>query len=133
MATLGELCRQHTSLTRDEIKHLQQLISEWGMLADLCFADLLLYVPSGSDSEWIIVAQVRPATGQTIYLADEVGVAAEKERPLLASAFDTGEICEGELPLEHLPEPARMMAIPVRCGGKPIAVLSREWSSRNTR
>jgi two-component system, sensor histidine kinase PdtaS len=133
MATLGELCRQHTSLTRDEIRHLQQLLSEWGMLADLCFADLLLYVPSGSDSEWIIVAQVRPATGQTIYLADEVGVAAENERPLLTSAFETGEICEGELPLEHLPEPARMMAIPVRFGGKPIAVLSREWSSRNTR
>ena len=60
MATLGELCRQHTSLTRDEINHLKQLVSEWGLLADLCFADLLLYVPS-TGSEWLIVAQVRPA------------------------------------------------------------------------
>ena len=85
MATLGELCRQHTSLTRDEINHLKQLVSEWGLLADLCFADLLLYVPS-TDSEWLIVAQVRPATGQTIYLADYVGVPADNERPLLALA-----------------------------------------------
>jgi two-component system, sensor histidine kinase PdtaS len=132
MATLGELCRQHTSLTRDEINHLKQLVSEWGLLADLCFADLLLYVPS-TDSEWLIVAQVRPATGQTIYLTDYVGVPADNERPLLAAAFETGEIREGEIAVDQLPEPARMLAIPVRCGGRPIAVLSREWSSRTGR
>ena len=129
MATLGELCRQHTSLNRDEINHLKQLISEWGLLADLCFADLLLYVPS-TDHEWLIVAQVRPATGQTIYLTDYVGVPADNERPLLKSAFDTGEIREGEIAVDSLPEPARMLAIPVRFGNKPIAVLSREWSNR---
>jgi two-component sensor histidine kinase len=133
MATLAELCRKYTSLERDQINHLQQLISEWGMLADLSFADLLLYVPTGSDPEWLVVAQVRPATGQTIYLADEVGQPAEIERPLLRAAFDSGEISEGEIVVEHLPEPARMLAIPVRHGGKPIAVLSREWSNRNTR
>ncbi len=132
MATLGELCRQHTSLTRDEMNHLKQLVSEWGLLADLCFADLLLYVPS-TDSEWLIVAQVRPATGQTLYFTDYVGVPADNERPLLASAFETGEICEGEIAVDLLPEPARMLAIPVRLGTKPIAVLSREWSSRTGR
>ncbi len=132
MATLGELCRQHTSLTRDEINHLKQLVSEWGLLADLCFADLLLYVPS-KDSEWLIVAQVRPATGQTIYLSDYVGVPADNERPLLDSAFETGEISEGEIAVDSLPEPARMLAIPVRHGSKPIAVLSREWSNRTGR
>jgi two-component sensor histidine kinase len=132
MATLGELCRQHTSLTRDEINHLKQLVSEWGLLADLCFADLLMYVPS-NDAEWLIVAQVRPATGQTLYLADYVGVPADNERPLLSSAFGTGEICEGEIAVDLLPEPARMLAIPVRCGGRPIAVLSREWSNRTGR
>ena len=132
MATLGELCRQHTSLTRDEINHLKQLVSEWGLLADLCFADLLLYVPS-TDSEWLIVAQVRPATGQTLYLTDYVGVPADNERPLLASAFETSEISEGEIAVDQGPEPARMLAIPVRFGNKPIAVLSREWSNRTGR
>jgi two-component system, sensor histidine kinase PdtaS len=132
MATLGELCRQHTSLTRDEINHLKQLVSEWGLLADLCFADLLLYVPS-TGAEWLIVAQVRPATGQTIYLSDYVGVPADNERPLLASAFETCEISEGEIAVDSLPEPARMLAIPVRLGSKPIAVLSREWSNRTGR
>jgi two-component sensor histidine kinase len=60
-------------------------------------------------------------------------VPADNERPLLASAFETGEISEGEIAVDSLPEPARMLAIPVRHGTKPIAVLSREWSHRTGR
>jgi len=75
MATLGEITRQHTDLNRDQIDHLQRLIGEWGLLADLSFADLLLYVP-GSDGKWYVVAHVRPATGQTIYRRRRPGAAA---------------------------------------------------------
>ncbi len=133
MATLGELTRQHTDLDRDEIDHLQRLIGEWGLLADLSFADLLLYVP-GTDGKWYVVAHVRPATGQTIYHYDYVGtVAAGQELPLLTKAFGDGEIVEGELVVEGVPEPVRMMAVPVRMGDQVIAVLTREWSSRSSR
>jgi two-component sensor histidine kinase len=132
MATLGELTRQYTSLNRDEIDHLQRLIGEWGLLADLSFADLLLYVP-GTDGKWIVVAHVRPATGQTIYQIDYVGTAAETELPLLDKALTSGEICEGEIVVESVPEPVRMMATPVRCGDKVLGVLSREWASRSSR
>ena len=45
MSTLGELARQHTELTKEQTTHLVNLVSEWGMLADLCFADLMLHVP----------------------------------------------------------------------------------------
>jgi two-component sensor histidine kinase len=133
MATLGELTRQHTDLDRDEIDHLQRLIGEWGLLADLSFADLLLYVP-GSDGKWYVVAHVRPATGQTIYHYDYVGtVAAGQELPLLTKAFGEGEIVEGELVVDGVPEPVRMMAVPVRKGDHAIGVLTREWSSRSSR
>ncbi|MFZ4719451.1 MAG: sensor histidine kinase [Ilumatobacteraceae bacterium] len=132
MATLGELTRQHTSLHRDQIDHLQRLIGEWGMLADLSFADLLLYV-RGPDGHWIVIAHVRPATGQTIYQIDYVGTPAEVELPLLDKALASGEICEGEIEVESVPEPVRMMATPVRCNGEVIAVLSREWASRSSR
>jgi two-component sensor histidine kinase len=134
MRTLAELAREHTSLDRDEITHLQHLVSEWGMLADFCFADLLLYLPVG-ERRWVVVAQVRPATSQTLYIADWVGSwANDSERPLLAAALEQGEIVEGEIEVEGLPEPARMMAIPVRCPGcAPFAVLTREWSPRTGR
>ncbi len=132
MATLGELTRQYTSLQRDEIEHLQRLIGEWGLLADLSFADLLLYVP-GTDGKWMVIAHVRPATGQTIYQIDYVGTAAEVELPLLDKAYRSGEICEGEIEVESVPEPVRMMATPVRCNEQVIGVLSREWASRSSR
>ncbi|HUC33019.1 MAG TPA: sensor histidine kinase [Ilumatobacteraceae bacterium] len=132
MATLGELTRQHTTLQKDEVEHLQRLIGEWGMLADLCFADLLLYAPD-PNGHWLTIAQVRPATGQTIYPVDYVGTAAERELPLLTKAYAEGAICEGEIEVEIVPEPVRMMAIPVVSGGKVLAVLSREWSGRSSR
>src|SRR3954452_12799534 len=129
MATLAELTRQHTSLSRDETAHLQQLISEWGMLADLTFADLLLYVPAG-EGRWIVTAHVRPATGQTVYHSDWVGAwASESELPLLAASMATGEIHEGEILVSSLSAPAQMLAIPIRYHDRIIAVLTRERSS----
>ncbi len=133
MATLAELTRQHTSLSRDETGHLQHLVSEWGMLADFCFADLLLYVPAG-EGRWIVTAHVRPATGQTIYLADWVGAwASETELPLLALSMSTGTVQEGEIHVESLGAPAQMLAIPVRYGERVIAVLTRERTSISSR
>jgi len=141
MATFGELTRQHTQLTPEEVDHLQRLIGEWGMLADLSFADLLMYVPdhapsakSGKGDNWYVVAHVRPATGQTIYHYDYVGTAAAgQEVPLLGKAHSSGEICEGEIAVDGVPDPVRMMAVPVRLGSKVLAVLTREWSSRSGR
>ena len=130
MATLGELTRQLTDLERDDIDHLQRLLGEWGLLADLSFADLLLHVPDRVGT-WYVVAHVRPATGQTIYHQDYVGSPAiDTEVPLLQKAFDSGEICEGEVQMDSVPDPVRFMAIPVRSGARVIAVLTREASSR---
>ena len=57
------------------------------MLADFCFSDLLLYVPT-TDDRWGVVAQVRPATGQTMYHTDFVGAwASGPEMKLLDAAL----------------------------------------------
>lgn len=127
MASLAELAREHTSLTRDQVSHLNRLVTEWGMLADFCFADLLVYLPSET-GDWITVGQMRPATGQTIYQTDWVGSwANDSERPMLAKAYESGSIVEGEVQVEDLPDQTRMMAIPVRFGDRVIAVLTKEW------
>jgi two-component system, sensor histidine kinase PdtaS len=127
MASLAELAREHTSITRDQVSHLNRLVTEWGMLADFCFADLLLYLPSDS-GDWITVGQMRPATGQTIYQTDWVGSwANDTERPMLAKAYESGSIVEGEVQVEDLPDQTRMLAIPVMYGDRPIAVLTKEW------
>ena len=127
MPKLTELVREQTDLDRDQVAHLTRLVSEWGMLADMCFSDLLLYVPT-SDDRWRVVAQVRPATGQTMYYTDWVGLWANStEAMLLDKAFDSVEPCEGEIVVEGIPDETRMLAIPVVFEGTPIAVMTKEW------
>ena len=105
MASLAALVRDNTTLDRDQVSHLNRLMSEWGMLADFCFADLLLYVPT-KDDRWLIVGQVRPATGQTVYHTDWVGTFANvSERSVLSSAFTSGEITEGDVEVEDAARP----------------------------
>ncbi|MEY4159155.1 MAG: hypothetical protein RL743_1650 [Actinomycetota bacterium] len=133
MATLGDFARQHTDLGKEAVGHLQNLVSEWGMLADFCFADLLLYLPTTAD-DWLLAAHVRAATGQTLYIADFVGSTADDERRrIIESSFDSGDIEEGEISIDGVDAAARMLAIPVRHGDRPIAVLTREWSTRSGR
>ena len=133
MATLAELLRQHTELSKDDSAHLQQLIGEWGMLADLCFADMILYLRN-LDGDWVVGAQVRPATGQTIYQSDLVESSANPaESELLNRALSTGAISEGELHKHEMFDSVHVLAIPVRGTDGPIAVLTREWSSKTSR
>lgn len=133
MATLADLVRQHTTLDRDDLDHLQRLVGEWGMLADFCFADLLLYAPS-RDGRFLVLAQVRPVTGPTLYTADWVGSTADpNERAVLEQALASGQVAETALTVDGLPDPARIRIIPVRRDGKLIALLSREWSPRSGR
>ena len=71
MATLAELCRTRTGLGEDDVAHLQDLTGSWGLLADLSFADLLLYAPETDerDAPLVLLGHVRPTTGTTIYRA----------------------------------------------------------------
>ena len=133
MATLAEFLRQRTTLSKEDLTHLQHLIGEWGMLADLCFADMLLYVRQ-PDGAWVVAAQVRPATGQTIYRSDLVGTPASgEETAILTAAIESGRIGEGELSKQESLDSVHLLAIPVRGATGPIAVLSREWSARVSR
>ncbi|MEO5678371.1 MAG: sensor histidine kinase [Acidimicrobiales bacterium] len=129
MATLPELARLHTRLSADQLSHLTRLVASWGMLADLCFADLLLFVPvAGGDGRFIVLGQVRPTTSQTLHGDDLVGrIIDEAERPLVARAFRAGEIMDGEVAVTSRGgEPARLQCIPVRHDGEVVAVLTRE-------
>ena len=72
MASLAELVRLHARYDAARITHLQRLVSAWSPIADLCFADLLLYAPvAGSGEErFVVLGQVRPTTHQTVYRSD---------------------------------------------------------------
>jgi two-component sensor histidine kinase len=132
MASLAELARFFTRLDPAAIAHLQRLSASWGLLADFCFADLLMFAVvgqprEGSGNRFVVLGQVRPTTAQTVYRADWVGtVLEEHDRPLVARAWRLGEIIEGEMTIPPLRERVRMLCIPVRYQGEVVAVLTRE-------
>ena len=133
MPTLVEIAHELGNTVERELAHLGAFVSEWGMLADFCFADMLLYLPS-NDKQWIVVAQVRAATGQTLYETDLVGLTADLDKAaMIAQAFTTQKVVTGEVRVVSQVEPVSLMAIPVRCDDRVIAVLTREWSTRSGR
>ena len=58
MATLTEIGRQLTPLTEPDIDWLHALVSDWQLLADLSFADLVLWAPLRDGSGWVALAQM---------------------------------------------------------------------------
>ncbi|MDQ3643740.1 MAG: histidine kinase N-terminal domain-containing protein, partial [Actinomycetota bacterium] len=127
MAALAELARS-IGLETPAIGHLQRLVASWGLLSDLCFSDLLLYVPTvpGDLSTFTILGQVRPTTSQTLYLDDEVGrVVPATDLPLVCSAWQLGEIVDGEATVHARGEIASVQCIPVRWKDAMLAVMAR--------
>jgi two-component sensor histidine kinase/PAS domain-containing protein len=108
--------------------HLQRLMASWGILADLSFADLLLFVPAkGGEGKFVAYGQMRPTTSQTLHHQDLVGrVVDDQELPLVARAWRLGEIVEGEGSVAGRTEPSRVQCIPVRWHSQLVAVLARE-------
>jgi len=124
-----EVARAKTALRGRDLAHVERLVADWRPMADLSFSDLCLLAPiTGEEGHrFVVLAQVRPVTGQTSYPQDLVGtVVDEVERPLLTRCFRTGEIVEGDLPAFGSKERVRVKCIPIRCRGRVISVLTRE-------
>jgi len=133
---LGGLAVHNTSLSRDDLAHLQRLVASWQSLADLCFSDLLLLAPVDGEQghRFVVLGQVRPTTGQTLYPADMVGtVVGEVERPLLSHAWRQGEVLVGGGTVLGSKERARVQCIPVRHHGSMISLVTRESPTESPR
>ncbi|HLK02180.1 MAG TPA: histidine kinase N-terminal domain-containing protein, partial [Streptosporangiaceae bacterium] len=126
MLTLNDLARSHTSLTDADLEWLHSLVSDWQLLADLSFADLILWAAVRGDTSWVAVAQMRPTTGPTSFQDDVVGAFAKPEdQRLLDVARDDRRIFRESDPDWTTGVPVRTEAIPVTRGGEVIAVIKR--------
>ncbi|GAT67717.1 ATPase [Planomonospora sphaerica] len=115
MPTLSDLAVRHTALDDADLEWMHSLVSDWQLLADLSFADLILWIPLKDGSGWIAVAQMRPTTGPTVYHDDVVGTTiARGERELIDTAWDERRICREGDPDWSTGVPVREETIPVR-------------------
>lgn len=126
MPSLAEVARQHGRLEPAALNWLQRLVGDWHLLADLSFADLLLWIPDPAAERLCVGAQARPTTGPTAYSDDLVGqMLPAVQRPLVVRALETGLIARDGDPQWRDSVPVRLEAIPVRHGGRVIAVIAR--------
>jgi len=126
MSTLRDLVTEHTALGPADVDHLQRLAGDWQLLADLSFADLLLWVRL-PDESFLCVAQVRPTTAPTSHHDDQVGrrATAGSAPHLWVAAAEERVWREGD-PVWHGDVPVRYEGIPVRRDGGVIAVVGRD-------
>ena len=131
MATLSELISENSNLKANEVEHLSELVAEWRLLADLSFADLLLWLPIRRDEKsWpeghIAIAQIRPTTAATVFTEDLVGTSINwGQRPLVDQALSDGEIVRDAKPEQVGQIVIKEETIPVILNGKILAVISR--------
>ncbi|HVB01822.1 MAG TPA: sensor histidine kinase [Acidimicrobiales bacterium] len=138
---------------------LDRLTARWGLLSDLSFSDLVLYIPhlathdlptlrthakpdskpsdrrtdystvGGDRLQFVVDAQIRPTTSQTLFQNDLVGRVFDAEDiPLVHEAWLTGQITTLNDDDSRLVREVHRECIPVRLHSEVIAVVERVWS-----
>jgi two-component system, sensor histidine kinase PdtaS len=126
MSTLGDLLAEHTVLPGNAVDHLHAVVGEWQLLADLSFADFLMWVRRDDDA-LVCVAQVRPNTAPTVLLADAVGTKNQgHEMPLVTDAFNSGSIGRQTPAGQQDSYGLNVEAVPVRYKNDVVAVLTHQ-------
>ncbi len=153
MPTLSDLVRRQTDLDQRDLEWLHALVSDWQLLADLSFADLVLWVPQRDPRHaasprtwppravdgWVCVAQMRPTTGPTAYPDDLVGkIVRTGKRGLIDVAWRERRIVREGDPEWGSGIPVREESIPIlaRWGeerAKMIGVIQRSTNLSSAR
>ena len=118
-----------------------QLVGECQLLADLAFADIVLWAPKPS-GEFVAVSHLRPSSAATLFYRDVVGTAIRPEwLPLVSEALTRGVIVDSKVSDSYNTSPTKVRAVPIR---KPpgsdgiddqpvIAVLTRHTNLSDSR
>lgn len=134
MSTLSDLVLAQERATQADVEWLHLLVGDWQLLADLAFADIVLWVPT-DDGSFLAVAHARPSSAATLFYRDFVGQRIKPEwRQQVTEAFETVQIIDTAAPDWYEETPTRVRAVPVlrrltpsgaQTTETPIAVVTR--------
>jgi two-component system, sensor histidine kinase PdtaS len=134
MPTLDDVVRHHTALSDVDLAWLHRLLADWQIIADLSFADLVLWLPDAEGRGFWAGAQMRPTTGPTAYLDDIVGsFVPQGRRPLIDLAWRDGRIVREGDPEWRDEVPVRVETIPVRRATAVLGVIARSTNLMGVR
>ena len=135
MVERGRLLADRTDLRPRDRDHLRALVADWTLVADLAFADLVLWVPTWNQTGFTAVAQIRPTTGPTAVPEDVVGrFVAKGRRSELDRAYASGKTVRQDPSNAsgQVRSPTGVYeAIPVSFQGRVIAVIARQAVARD--
>ena len=131
MATFSELISSNSILSDQEAEHLAALVAEWRLLADLSFADLVLWLPIRKDEKswpqgFIAIAQIRPTTAATVFSDDLIGTKISwGQRPLIDQALSDNQVIKDTKPVRVGEIMIKEETIPVIYENKTLAIVAR--------
>ncbi len=142
MSTLSDLVQAQGRSSQADIVWLHSLVGDWQLLADLAFADIVLWVPS-ADHSFVAVAHARPSSSATLFYRDFVGQVIKPEwKSQVTDAFVTARIVDTATPDWYEETPTRVRAVPVlrrlspssaETTEFPIAVITRHTNLSEAR
>lgn len=142
MSTLSDLVLVHGRASEEDIDWLHLLVSELQLLADLAFADIVLWVPT-VEGGFVAVGLSRPSSSATLFYRDFVGQEIKPEWiGLVSEAFTSAKITDSSAPDWYEETPTRVRAVPVmrklisgspEVTEQPIAVLTRHTNLSEAR
>ena len=139
MFQLEKLLGARTTITIDQANRIRALVADWQLLADLSFADLILWVPIRKDvSMWptghIAVAHIRPTTTSTVFINDVIGdEVLWGAKPGIDEALSGDEIVKSSDPEKIGEMLVKTETIPVTFEGQVIAVISSHRNVEHSR
>ena len=126
MPSFSEIVRRHTDLGPLDVAWLKLLQADWQIIADLSFADLVLWLPDRDGEGYWAAGQMRPTTAPTAYVDDVIGTyVTAARRPLIDTAFRQQRLVREGDPEWREDVPVRVETIPVRREGTVIGVVAR--------
>ena len=139
MFQLEKLLGARTTITIDQANRIRELIADWQLLADLSFADLILWVPIRKDiSMWptghIAVAHIRPTTTSTVFINDVIGdELLWGAKPGIDEALSGDDVVSSIDPEKIGEMLVKAETIPVSFEGQVIAVISSHRNVEHSR
>jgi len=141
--TLSEIVEQQGRGTTADIEWLHLLLADSQLLADLAFADIVLWVPTRGD-DFVAVALARPSGAATLFYRDVVGQTVKPMwRRQVEEAYRTRAIVDTDAPDWYGEAATHVRAVPVaRPAGpgeasdtprEPIAILTRHSNLSDAR
>ena len=138
MSTLSDLVYAQGRSSEADVEWLHRLAGDGQLLADLAFADIVIWVPTEDDS-FVAVAHTRPGGAATLFYRDIVGDRVRPQwRTQVREAFQSARIVDSASPDWFEETPTRVRAVPIvraRNGEPPltIGVLTRHTNLGETR